>query len=59
MCGGGLLTRNLTCYDVARGRPAHPNLCFELGDRRTEINLVKRFVSLPLEFSINSVINLL
>ena len=45
-CGGGVMTRNLTCYDVSRGRPAHPNLCFELGDRRTEINLVKRFVSL-------------
>lgn len=45
-CGGGVMTRNLTCYDVTRGRPAHPNLCFELGDRRTEINLVKRFVSL-------------
>ena len=48
-CGGGLMTRNLTCYDVTRARPAHPNLCFELGDRRTEINLVKRFV--PLLYS--------
>ena len=51
------MTRNLTCYDVMRGRPAHPNLCFQLGDRRTEINLVKRFVSrVP---GLNFVINLL
>ena len=41
-CGGGVMRRNLTCFDVARGRPAHPNLCFEKGDPSSEINLVKR-----------------
>lgn len=42
-CGGGIMTRNLTCFDVARARPAHPNMCFEKGDKSTEINLVKRY----------------
>ena len=43
-CGGGLQRRNLTCYDVKRGRPAAHNLCFEAGDAEAEINLVKRYL---------------
>ena len=45
LCGGGLQRRNLTCYDVKRGRPAAHNLCFEAGDAEAEINLVKRYSS--------------
>eukprot|EP00090_Calanus_glacialis_P045441 TRINITY_DN8432_c0_g1_i1.p1 TRINITY_DN8432_c0_g1~~TRINITY_DN8432_c0_g1_i1.p1 ORF type:complete len:1537 (-),score=130.83 TRINITY_DN8432_c0_g1_i1:368-4978(-) len=41
-CGGGIMTRNLTCFDVEVGRPAHPNLCFEKGEGNVENNLVKR-----------------
>ena len=47
LCGGGLQRRNLTCYDVKRGRPAAHNLCFEAGDSEAEINLVKRYLSSP------------
>ena len=43
-CGGGIMTRNLTCFDVEVGRPAHPNLCFEKGEGNVENNLVKRYV---------------
>ena len=38
------MTRNLTCFDVEVGRPAHPNLCFEKGEGNVENNLVKRSV---------------
>ena len=37
------MTRNLTCFDVSVGRPAHPNLCFEKSDQTSGINLVKRY----------------
>ena len=41
-CGGGIMTRNLTCFDVEVGRPAHPSLCFEKGEGNVENNLVKK-----------------
>ena len=36
------MTRNLTCFDVEVGRPAHPSLCFEKGEGNVENNLVKK-----------------
>ena len=56
-CGGGVMTRNLTCFDVSRGRPAEPVLCHQNSEagpgRSSDINLVKRFVA-----TFNFVINL-
>ena len=43
----GIMTRNLTWLDMKVDCPAHPNLCFEMGEEKDKIDLVKRFV-LPI-----------